>query len=57
MIDQYGFYIEQFAKKAEGEWMFKEYEGEDAVLLLDSVGFEIALKDIYERVDFDLSEE
>ncbi|BDI14430.1 hypothetical protein ANSO36C_02320 [Nostoc cf. commune SO-36] len=57
MIDQYSFAVEQFAKQAEGQWIFKEYEGEDAVLVLDSIDFQIALRDIYERVDFELIEE
>ncbi|MEH2172868.1 Uma2 family endonuclease [Nostoc sp.] len=57
MIDQYSFAVEQFAKQAEGQWIFKEYKGEDAVLVLDSINFQIALRDIYERVDFELIEE
>ncbi len=57
MIDQYSFAVEQFAKQAEGQWIFKEYEGEDAVLVLDSIEFQITLRDIYERVDFELIEE
>ncbi|MEH2223141.1 Uma2 family endonuclease [Nostoc sp.] len=57
MIDQYSFAVEQFAKQAEGQWIFKEYEGEDAVLVLDSIDFKIALRDIYERVNFELIEE
>lgn len=57
MIDQYTFSVEQYAKKVEGEWSFKEYETEDAVLVLNSVEFQLSLKDIYERVNFELSEE
>ncbi|MEH2338093.1 Uma2 family endonuclease [Nostoc sp.] len=57
MIDQYSFAVEQFAKQAEGQWIFKEYEGEEAVLVLNSIDFQIALRDIYERVDFELIEE
>ncbi|MEH1888283.1 MAG: Uma2 family endonuclease [Nostoc sp.] len=57
MIDQYSFAVEQFAKQAESQWIFKEYEGEEAVLVLDSIDFKIALRDIYERVDFELIEE
>ncbi len=57
MIDQYSFTVEQFVKQAEGQWIFKEYEGEDAVLVLNSIDFQIALRDIYERVDFELIEE
>ncbi|MEH1967569.1 Uma2 family endonuclease [Nostoc sp.] len=57
MIDQYSFAVEQFAKQVEGQWIFKEYEGEDAVLVLDSIEFQITLRDIYERVNFELIEE
>jgi Uma2 family endonuclease len=57
MIDQYNFSVEQFAKKAAGEWIFKEYEGENAILGLNSLDFQISLQEIYERVNFDLSDE
>ncbi len=57
MIDQYSFSVEQFAKQAEGQWIFKEYEGEEAVLILNSIDFQIALREIYERVNFELVEE
>ena len=57
MIDQYSFSAEQYTKKAKGEWLFKEYEGKDAVLILNSVDFQISFHDIYERVNFNLSEE
>ncbi|BAY22888.1 hypothetical protein NIES2100_26520 [Calothrix sp. NIES-2100] len=56
LIDQYSFAIEQFAKQTEGQWIFREYEGEAAVLGMDSVNFQISLRDIYERVNFDLDE-
>lgn len=57
MIDQYSFAVEQFTKQAEGQWMFREYEGEEAVLILNSIDFQIALREIYERVNFELVEE
>jgi len=57
MIDQYSYAVEQFAKQAEGQWIFKEYEGEDAVLIMNSINFQITLREIYERVDFELIEE
>ncbi|ARV59244.1 hypothetical protein BZZ01_11945 [Nostocales cyanobacterium HT-58-2] len=57
MIDQCSFSVEQYAKKAEGEWIFKEYEGEDAVLTLNSIDFKMNFRDIYERVNFELSDE
>ncbi|MBD2385933.1 Uma2 family endonuclease [Cylindrospermum sp. FACHB-282] len=57
MIDQYSFAVEQFAKQSAGEWIFKEYEGENAVLKLHSVDFEITLPEIYQRVNFELSDD
>jgi Uma2 family endonuclease len=56
LIDQYSFHIEQFAKNSESKWVLSEYELEDSTLVLDSIDFQISLSDIYERVDFELSE-
>jgi hypothetical protein len=36
--------------------LIKYYESEDAKLTLETVDFEIELKDIYDRVNFDNSE-
>jgi Uma2 family endonuclease len=57
LIDQYSFSIEQYSKQAEAQWLFQEYEGEDTILKLNSVDFEIVLKDIYAKVNFEDSEE
>jgi Uma2 family endonuclease len=57
MIDQYSLAVEQFAKQSAGEWIFKEYEGENAVLKLHSVDFQITLLEIYQRVNFELSDD
>lgn len=57
LIDQYSFAVEQYAKQSEGQWLFKEYEGEDAILNLDSVELQISFKDIYARVQFEESED
>jgi Uma2 family endonuclease len=57
LIDQYGFAVEQYVKQREGKWIFQEYEGENSILKLDSVNFEITFNDIYARVNFELSEE
>ena len=53
LIAQDSFYIEQFSKKDEGKWLFTEHKVEDAVLRLESVEFEISLKEIYKRVNFE----
>lgn len=57
LIDQYSIHVEQFAKNSESKWVLTEYESEDTVLVLDSIEFQIPLSDIYEGVDFELSEE
>lgn len=57
LIDQYSFSVEQYAKRAAGEWIFKEYEGEDAVLILDSIEFQISFRELYARVNFEVVEE
>jgi Uma2 family endonuclease len=57
LIDQYRYYVEQFYQQNNGEWLFKVYESENDVLRLYSVDIEISLLDIYQRIDFNLSEE
>ncbi|MEC4817020.1 MAG: Uma2 family endonuclease [Scytonema sp. PMC 1069.18] len=57
LIDQYRFYIAQYFKQEEGQWVFNDYQGEEAVLKLASVNFEISFPDLYERVYFELDEE
>ena len=57
LIDQYNYHVKQFAKNLEGKWVLTEYEEEDSVLLLESVNFSISFRDIYQRVNFELSEE
>lgn len=57
LIDQYRCYVEQFYQQNNGEWLFKASESENDVLRLYSVDFQISLLDIYQRIDFTLSEE
>ncbi|MEC4895253.1 MAG: Uma2 family endonuclease [Oscillatoria sp. PMC 1051.18] len=55
LIDQYSFYVERFAKNAEGKWVLTEFAGEEAILRLESVDWEISFPEIYSRVNFELS--
>jgi Uma2 family endonuclease len=52
LIDQYRFAIERFAKNKEGQWVLTEYESEDVILSLETLNFQIPLKELYENVDF-----
>ena len=57
LIDQYRFYVAQYFKQGDGQWVFKDYEGGETVLKLASANFEISFQDLYQRVDFELEEE
>ncbi len=52
LIDQYQYYIEQFTKAEDGKWWLSVYKGDEAVLSLNFVEFQISLSDIYENVEF-----
>jgi Uma2 family endonuclease len=57
LIDQYSFHVEQFSKNLTGKWVLTEYELQDSALALDSIEFQFSLSDLYEGVNFELSEE
>ncbi len=52
LIDQYKYSVKQFTKNSDKKWLLTDYQGEDAVLKLESVDLEISFKDIYEGVEF-----
>lgn len=41
LIDQYSLHVEQYYKTEPRKWIFSEYDGNDAILSLNSVPFEI----------------
>ncbi|WP_036479692.1 Uma2 family endonuclease [Myxosarcina sp. GI1] len=51
LIDQYSFAVEQYIKQAENKWLLQEYEGQNSVLTLTSVDYEIELKKLYHKVN------
>jgi Uma2 family endonuclease len=57
LIDQYSYHIEQFAKNSDGKWVLTEYDSEESVLILESVEFQMPLREIYERINFEVEEE
>jgi len=42
--------VERYTRHAEGMWMFSEVSGWDAVVRLESIAAEVALRDVYARV-------
>jgi Uma2 family endonuclease len=51
LISQSAFHVDQFVKNEEGHWFLSDIDGEDAILKLTSVPFEISLKDLYDKVN------
>jgi Uma2 family endonuclease len=53
LIDQNRRYIEHFSKTDDKRWSFAEYNELDETISLASVSFEIAVADIYNKVNFE----
>lgn len=54
LISQTQYYVMQYNKTEEGKWLLTEYEGEQEILSLTSVNFELSFSDLYEGVDFEV---
>lgn len=53
LVDQNSYSVDQYAKQNDGKWILTEHLREDAILKLESVNFEISLRDLYKRVIFE----
>ncbi|MBE7383309.1 MAG: Uma2 family endonuclease [Leptolyngbya sp. SIO1E4] len=56
LVDQYGYHAECYAKAGEKKWVFQEYDGLEETIELASLPFAIALKEIYNKVEFEPAE-
>ena len=54
LIDQTRIYVEQYAKTGEKRWELRVYNAEDETISLSSVALQISLKDLYNKVNFEL---
>jgi Uma2 family endonuclease len=54
LISQYRIQVDRYVVNANGDWVFKDFTGEEAVLKLASVPFEIKLSQLYRKVDFEM---
>lgn len=52
LIDQYNIQIEHYYKTDQKHWIFMEYNNSNETLVLNSISFEIAVADIYDKVEF-----
>ncbi|KAM3103658.1 Uma2 family endonuclease [Phormidesmis sp. 146-12] len=53
LIDQYSIHVEHYSKTNANQWLLSEYEDPNFVLSFTSFEFQIAIKDLYDEVDFD----
>ncbi|MGD1908541.1 MAG: Uma2 family endonuclease [Leptolyngbyaceae cyanobacterium] len=53
LVDQYTSHIESYVKAGENRWIFQEYDRLETTVRLESCNFEIALTDLYDRVQFE----
>ena len=56
LIDQYTMHVEQFFKTDNKRWTFAEYDDADETISLNSLCFQITLADIYDKVEFEVTE-
>jgi len=52
LIDQTKYYIMQYVKTGQNQWILTEYETEDAMLKLASINVELSLKQLYKKINF-----
>ena len=56
LVNQSEFLVAQYIKTESNEWLFREYEGELAIVSFASVEVQMSMLDIYERVVFETQE-
>jgi Uma2 family endonuclease len=54
LVSQYKIRVDQYAVDAQGNWLFRDYEGEEAILKLVSIPFEIKLSQLYRKVNLEV---
>ena len=52
LIDPTKYYVMQYVKTSENQWILTEYETEDAMINLSSINVELSLKQLYKKINF-----
>lgn len=52
LVDQKSYSVTQWTKRDDGRWLLADLHGENTVLKLESIDFEISFQDLYKRVIF-----
>jgi Uma2 family endonuclease len=56
LVDQYTMHIEQYFRTDRKTWIFSEYDDINETISLNSLSLEITLADIYDKVEFEVTE-
>jgi Uma2 family endonuclease len=56
LIEQCTMHVEQYSKTDNNRWIFSEYGDLEQIISLESIGFQISLIDIYDKVNFNEQE-
>ena len=56
LVNQSEFLVAQYIKRESNKWLFREYEGESAIVSFASVEVQMSMLDIYELVVFETQE-
>lgn len=56
LIDQTRKYVERFTKTGEKRWELQVYNAEDEAISLSSISLQVSLKDLYNKVNFELND-
>lgn len=57
LIDQYTYSVEKYYRQSQDQWLVHFYTRENAIVKLFSVNWQISLRDLYKRINFDLSKD
>ena len=57
LISQHEPLVEVFERQEDGRWMFNEFSALDSSIPLPSIGCELQLAEIYDKVDFEQAEQ
>lgn len=52
LIAQDALHVEHYTRQAEGRWLLAEADGPDGVIHLSSIGCDLTLAEVYEKVDW-----
>lgn len=53
LVSQTAPIIEHFCRQSDGSWSYKIYEGLDRSLTIESIGCELRLAEVYDRINFE----